>query len=418
MTTGLRGLLSSLGWWSALGTRGPTRLLALNALVDAAGTGLALVSIPFFAIQVAGLSAKQLALVLSVAGVCELVAAVPNGAIAGRVGTRRFMIGARLVEAAAYAGMALANGLPAVLAAAAVAAVGRAGASGLMQALIGSVLGEDQRVSTLGSVRALRNVGYLVSSGLTAVVLSTGSHLALRVCLLTNALSFLLGAVWIARLRPARAVTRRRRTDWSVLRDTQYFGLIVCAAIFSSSLVVLTVGIPLWTLHHRQLPSWSAGVSATVNTFLVIILQFRFASRLKTVPSALGGLGRSAVGFAAMAVLIALTVTVPEAAAIPLLLVAAVALTFGELLESPSWWTLSYELTPPDRKNEYMAAFDLSAAAVGIAGAPAMAAIVALGAPGWLLYGVVLLATAAAGRLLAGRRARRFADAGVAAAPG
>ena len=80
----------------------------------------------------------------------------------------------------------------------------------------------------------------------------------------------------------------------------------------------------------------------------------------------------------------------------------------GVLLESPSWWTVSYELAPTDRKNEYLAAFDLSWALIAIAGPAAMAGIVASGAFGWLFYGVVLAVAAAAGTWLARRRATRM----------
>ena len=77
----------------------------------------------------------------------------------------------------------------------------------------------------------------------------------------------------------------------------------------------------------------------------------------------------------------------------------------GELLESPSWWTVSFELAPAGRRNEYLAAFDLSWALVAIAGPAAMAGIVALGSAGWVLYGLVLLLAAAGGTVLIRRRA-------------
>jgi MFS family permease len=101
-----------------------------------------------------------------------------------------------------------------------------------------------------------------------------------------------------------------------------------------------------------------------------------------------------------MAGLIALTVWTATWLSVVLLVVGAVALTVGEMLESPSWWTISYELAPPARKDEYLAAFDLCYGLMGIVGPMAMALVVAGGALGWAGYAAVLIvALVAAGRL-------------------
>jgi MFS family permease len=202
------------------------------------------------------------------------------------------------------------------------------------------------------------------------------------------------------------------RTDWSVLRDWEYLGLIGCAAVFGSSLVVLDIAIPLWTLQHHNIPTWTTAAFVIMNTLLVILLQVRFSKRVDTVPAARRGVRLSTAAFCVMAVLLALTPSAPTSVAVALVGAAAIALTFGELLESPSWWTVSYELAPAGRKDEYLAAFDLSWALIGIAGPGAMAGIVALGSSGWLLYGLALLLAAACGTALTHRRFTRMADAG------
>ena len=403
----LRRVLDSVGWWGALARRGPTRLLAVNALVDAAGTGLAAVCLPFLAVTVIGLSAAELGLMLTVLGGCELLAAVPNGVLAARVGVWRFSLAAKLVQAAAAALLALAGHLAVALVAAAVVGVARAGASGLNQSLTVSVLGEDHRSGALGAVRALRNIGYLVSGGAGALLLATGQPALLRVALLADAASFVVGAWCVWRLRPRTPPVLPDRNDWSVLRDVRYGALVLCAAVFGSSLVVLDVGLPLWALAHPQsVPAWTIPLVVVVNTALVVLLQYRFSKRAATVRAALRGLRLSALAFAAMAVLVALTARAPTGVAVLLLAAGAVALTVGELTESPSWWTLSYELAPAERKNEYLAAFDLSWAVVGIAGPVAMVLVVSAGAAGWLVYAAVLAAAATAAGLLVGQRAR------------
>lgn len=405
---GPRRLLGALGWWEVLISRGPSRLLALNSLVDASGTGLALVCLPFYAIRVGHLSAAELGAVLSVGGVCELIAAVPNGAAASRFGVRRFIVTAKLVQAAAYVGLALTSGIVPMLLLAAVAGASRAGSSGLGQSLTAAVLGEEGRATTLGAVRALRNVGYLLAAALGSWLLAVGGSAPLRLALIVNAASFLLGALWIGRLRLLRSeVLLPKRTDWSVLRDVEYLGLITCAAVFGSSLVVLTVGLPLWVLRHPQVPSWTTGCVVLFNTVLVVIFQVRFSSRIDTVDRAVRAIWRSSLAFAAMAGMLALTAHAPAFLAVVLIGIAALSLTLGELLESPSWWTLSMLLAPGDRKNEYLAAFDLCWALVGIGGPTLMAVVVSAGSAGWVGYGVVLLTAAVGARVLVRRRTER-----------
>ena len=408
MGSGLRRALGALGWWEVLVSRGPARLLALNALVDAAGTGLALVCLPFYAIRVGHLSAAELGMVLSAAGLCEVIAAVPIGVAAGRFGVRHFSIAAQLLQAAAYAGMAFVAGFVPMLLLAAMSGVFRAGSSGLGQSLTVAVLGEQERTTTLGAVRALRNVGYLLAGGLGSLVLALGGSTGLRLALVCNAVSFLHGALWIGRLPLRQPAGVPARTDWSVLRDVEYLALIACAAVFGSSLVVLTVGMPLWVLVHPQVPSWTTGCFLLVNTMLVVLLQVRFSNRIDTVERAVPALRRSSLAFVLMAGLLALSAEVPSALAVGLIGAAALALTLGELLESPSWWTLSMALAPANRKTEYLAAFDLCWALVGIGGPPAIAVVAAAGSVGWLGYGAVLLAAAGCGGALARRRAARL----------
>jgi MFS family permease len=407
----VRSLVRSVGWWDAFASPGPIRILAINAVIDSTGTGLALVCLPFFAVRVAGLNARQFALALSTAGICELLAAIPNGAAASRLGIKSFNVLARIVQALAYTLLAFSHGFAMLLPAAALAAIARAGGNGLGQTLTAAAVGE-QRSAALGAIRALRNIGYLLSGLLSTVVLATRSDTGLRLCLLANALSFLAGGCLIARLKLATSAAERpaaNKVSWLVLRDAQYFGLIAVAGVFTSSLSVLTIGLPLWALrHHQNIPAWTVATVVMINTLLVVVFQFRFSVRLKAIPSAIRGIGYSSLAFVAMAVLIAATAGASTWIAIPMLALAAISLTLGELLESPSWWTLSFELAPAEHRNEYMAAFDLSGASMTIVGPLAMAGIVAIGAPGWLLYGAAMLVTAACGTVIARRRAARM----------
>jgi MFS family permease len=405
--TGLRRILAGVGWWDTLVGPGAARPLAITALVDAAGTGLAAVCLPFFAVTVAGIGVGSVALTLSAMGVAELLATVPNGVAAARIGVRRFVVAAKLGEAAVFTGLAFVHGLPGFLVLAVLGGVARAGSSGLNQSLTVAVLGESQRSGALGAIRALRNIGYLLAGGAAAVLLATSSAGALRTALLVNAVSFLVGGAFLLRLRPVDRPTVPDRAAWSVLRDWAYLGMIACAAVFASSLVVLDLALPLWALTHRAIPRPTVAVVTMLNTLLVVLLQYRFSRAVDTVPDAVRGIRRACVLFVAMSLLIAASGWLLTPWAVAALLAAGILLTFAELLESPSWWTISYESAPEGRKTEYLATFDLSWSVVAIVGPAAMAAVVSLDALGWLLYAAVIALATVVGGVLATHRMRR-----------
>ncbi|MDI5972440.1 MFS transporter [Streptomyces sp. SL13] len=404
--TALRRLAGSLGWWETLTTPGPPRLLAVNALAGACGSGLATVCLPLFAVRVAGVDAARLVTVLSLTAGCELLAAVPNGALAGRFGVRRFIVTAKTAQAVLWIAMAFAHGFWGLLALSAATGVARAGGGGLSQSVTAAVLPSGARSEVLGSVRALRNVGYLVSGALGSAMLTFDSPWVLRASLVVNGLSYVCGTVCMALVDARGARRSPGRTDFSVLRDAPYFGLILCASVFGTSLIVLDVGLSLWVLRHPQVPRALVGVVLVVNTLVVVVLQHRYSRKSAELDGARRSIRGSVVAFVAMAVLIGGTAEVSTPWAVVLVVAAAVALTFGELYESPAWWTISFELSPPDRRDEYLSAFDLSGATVGILGPLALAAVVALGTLGWLLYAALFVVAGAAALALITRRTR------------
>jgi MFS family permease len=409
----LSSIARAVGWWETLATPGPPRLLALNALTGSFGNGLAAVCLPIFAVRVTGVSAERLVTILSVTAVCALLAAVPNGALAGRFGVGRFIVSTKIVQSLLWAAIAFVHGAWPLLVLSALTGLAGGGSGGLAQSVTVATLPGGARAEVLGSVRALRNVGYMVSGSIGSLVLTLGTPWSLRAAMLANAVSYACGAAWMKPLGRGVVKATRKGTDWGVLRDIPYLALIGCAAVFGSSLVVLDVGLSLWVLRHDQIPRALVGAALVVNTVLVVVLQHRYSARSAKLPQALRSLRRSIVAFAAMALLIACTAHASALAATVLMAAASVALTFGELYESPAWWTVSYELAPADRRDEYLSAFDISSSVVGIAGPVALAGVVALGGLGWVLYAAVFaLAGTVALALVARRTSYRGRPAG------
>lgn len=390
----LRRGLESTGLLTALAEPGPRRLLGINALLDSFGSGAAAVVLPFFATRVAGLSLSQLGEALAAMGIAQVIGAVPNGIVAGRIGIRRHLVGVRLLQAAAYLVVATGPSFATIAAALAVAGYAQGGLNGLNQVLTSDVLGRQNRSSALGAIRALRNIGYLTSGGLAAALLSTGTTTALRVAVEINALSFLGCAVIVVVVtrgsdpRPVRADHQRA---FPALRDPKYLTLTASSAVFSSSIVVLDVGIPLWVIKNHQIPTWSAAVAVMVNTLVVVLLQYRTAARTDSVTRARRSIRLSAAAFLLMSGVLATAAHLDRWLGLAGIALAAILLTAGELLESPAWWTLSFNHAPPAVRSEYLASFDLCWGLVAIAGPPLMVVVVQAGTVGWLGYGAAFV---------------------------
>lgn len=398
-------ILDTLGWWPALRDGGSGRLLASNALLDATGTGLASLCLPFFLIGSLGFGKGELAVALGLLGACELLAAVPNGALAGRFGLKRALLINKIGQAVVYTVVAVAGDFNVVLISCALIGALRAGGSGLNQSLVAAAVGAQDRSGLLGSIRALRNIGYLVSGSIGGVLLATESQAALRAALITNALSYVYGA-WCVRRVPVEggAASPGERINFQVLRDVQYLALVLAAAMFGSSIVILDIGLPLWALQNPEIPRWTVAGVLCVNTAMVVILQYRVSQRVSDVTSALAGLRTSTFAFCTMAITIAVTALVSRPLAVVLMFAAAVLLTIGEMFESSSWWTISFELSPENRRSEYLAAFDLCWGIVSVLGPSLMAAVVAFGTRGWLAYGAALLIVSLAAQSIVKRR--------------
>nr|WP_296074926.1 MFS transporter [uncultured Actinoplanes sp.] len=389
-------VLAQLGWWEALTTPGTRRVLAVGALLDSAGTGLAAVVLPFFVLRVAALPTGAFAAILAAGGVAELATAVPAGWLAGRLGLWRYAIATRLGRAACYTAVAFCGSVPALLALSVVIGVLRAGGNGLNQSVTAAVVAPGERGATLAVTRAVRNLGYLLSGGLAALVLTVQSDALVRAALIVNAVSFLAGALLLRRIRPARGAAEvRRRVDFSVLRDVRFLGLIVSAAVFASTVRVLDVALPLLVLARPGVPSAMVAAAVTLNTVLVVVLQHRLSRSIDGVAAARRGLRRATIFLVGMALVLAALPGGPPAIVMGGVVAAAVLLTLGEMTESPAWWTLAYEQAPRERTTEYLAAFDLSYALLNIAGPPLLVLVVGHGSTGWAAYAAGVVAALA-----------------------
>lgn len=405
-------------------TRGG-RLLMVAFLVDTLGTGLFIAGSMVFFTRYIGLSAGQVATGISLAALTGLLASVPLGVLADRAGIRMVQAVLHLLRALGFVLYVLCTDYVQFLLVACLIGIGDRTSPPLNQALVAMVVPAEERVRTMGLLRVVKNVSFTAGGLLAAGILAFDSATAYSALVLVNAASFVAVAWMIARLpllterpetRPAghaAQMTGWMRGAWRLpaLRDRHYLGLVGTNGLLCLHNTLLLVGIPLFVLERTAAPAWMVALLFVVNTVLVVVAQVRVA-RIVDRP---GGAARAfrAAGLA-MAVTCLLLVVVPgvdAVAAIMVLVLAVLALTLGEMLQSAAGWSVSFALAPEQRRGEYLTVFNLGTTVESIAGPLVIAALLYAAWPAWAGAALVFVALGLLGaRLTAAPRRRTRAE--------
>jgi MFS family permease len=401
-----------VGWVDMVRAGGVGKILGYTAFLDAAGTGVFMATIAIFLVSLAGLSTDEVGFGFSIAGFAGFAATVPMTAVSARVGANAFFVWTSLVRGLAFLLYLTVGSLAAFAVVAGFIAVASSAWFPTQQALIGSLLSDEARVKVMASVRAIRNLGYAAGGVAATAALAVGGRSVFVAVVVANTVCCLLCAWLYTRLPRVEASVRSGRVRLPALRDPRYVGLMLTSVVFALSLVLLQIGIPLWVVRQTDAPHAIAGVVVVINTLLVVFLQVRAAKGSETVTGATKLLRTSAIAFIVCCALFASAGVLDAVTASIAIVAGAVALTWGEMLESAAWWTVSFELAPEDRRSEYLGVFALNYEIVFIVGPTLMAVLVASGPAGWGVLAALFLTAAVIASSLAESAASRLHEFG------
>lgn len=404
---------------SAERERLPRSALALLAavFVDALGSGLYMAVSVVFLTRYLDLGSAEVGLGLGVAGAASFALLVPTGILADRVGPRRMLIAAHLTRAALLACYPFASSFGFFLLVVSLLAVADRAASPLVQGLFGTAVDAGQRVRAMGMARSLQNLGLALGGLAAAGALLRDSDAVYLTVVYVNALSFVLAAAVVTRLR-ADGAGKGRPLPWkrrlAVFRDRRFTVLTCLNSVVSLHVTVLTVGIPLWVLAHDDLPRSVIAWTLVLNTAVVVLFQVRATRGIESAEDGGRALRLSGLLLAACCCALAATGALPTAAAVTVLLGAVAFQAFAEMYQQAGAWAISYDLAPEDRRQVYLAFFSLGNAARNTYGPLVVTfLVVEPGAVGWLLLGALALGSGA----WAARAGRPSAVSGAPTAP-
>ncbi|MFH8342823.1 MFS transporter [Streptomyces sp. AM6-12] len=388
---------------------GPTeRRLLTTVAIDAVGGGLFLAGAALFYSRVVGLSAGEIGVGLSVLGLVALAATVPNGALVDRIGPRRALVALHLWRAVWCSALAFVGSFWQFLTVLCLLGLAEYAGMPALQTYVGAAFPDAERIGVMARVQVLKNTGFLVGALLAAVAVGSGTDLGYRSLLLGDALSFVVAAVLMMRAREVGGHRKvRARTGFAPFRDRRFLLLTCCNGFLQLNLSVLVIGMPLWVTQRTEAPAAIAPLLIAVNTVIAIALQVPLSKGAETVPGAGRHMRRAGVFLALMCGTLTLASWVPPAAAAALMLASVVLHTLAEIWHSSGGWGLQFALSPEAERGSYAAAYNLGPTAEGMVGPSLVAGgVVAAGAAGWTVLGVLFAAAGLGAHAVAVRAAR------------
>jgi MFS family permease len=385
---------------------GPTplvRRLSTQSVLSAFGDGVFLTGSAVFFTQIVGLSAAQVGLGLSVAGLVTFLLAVPLGKLSDRYGAKRVWAVASLVEALLYLAWLAVGGLLTFVAMMIVLENVTSASRSARNAYRFDVFPREERVSSNAYFRAARNVGYTLGALLAGIALATDDDHVIRAVPLATAALLVLNATLVSRLpsvahhaeeAPLAEALEDAGDRRSALRNKGCVAMAVCGGILGTHQVLLNVVIPLWLVEETDAPrvllAWLFGT----NTVMAVLLQVAAARGVTTVADSLRAQRRGAFFFVLSCAIVLVTHDTVGWVTIALVWIGHVTVTGAELFQSAGEWGLQAELSDPARRGEYQGVSQLGYT-LGTVWAPAAYTFLAMewGTPGWfVIAGIVLVA--------------------------
>jgi hypothetical protein len=384
---------------------GPQRVYALSLLINSLGFGLVMASSVLYFTRVVHLTAGEVGIGLTIAGLVGLVAGIPAGHLADRHGPRAVFRIAVLVEFLATSCYLFIHSFAIFVMVSTIDVLAFNASQSADGALIRRVGGDGEDATAFRSAtRVIMNAGVALGGLGCAVAVQIDTPDAYRILMIGNALTFL--AAWaVCGILPRYEPLPRPEAGprWGVIADRAFVGYAVYNAAMSLQYFVILLPLPLWVVSHTHAPRWSVGMYMLVNTFIVILLQVRVSRKVHSIRQGGIALRRAGIIFLLSCSAIGLAAGLPGWAALVLLVSAVAVHSVGETYHAAASFALDFGLAPAHAQGQYQG---LSGLSTGAAATAAPVTLIGLclrfGAAGWVGAGVFFAMLSLLGPAIAG----------------
>lgn len=375
--------------------RGTPRILVAATLVNTFGNGAYLTTSALFLTHAVGLAPAQVAIGLSAAALAAVMLTAPMGYLADRVGARDLQVTALITSAASFAGMTLVRDLWTFVPLACLIAVADATAKAANNAMIAGAVPPDRRVRIRAFVRSANNGGIALGTlagGLPLLLDSRAGYLAV---LVLNAVTYLVAALIVTRVRVvARVKAPAGGPRMVTLRDRPFLAFALLDGLVAALLnEVLSLALPLWLVAYTNAPAALVTVALLVNTIGCVTMQVWASHGAHNATGAITVSRRGAFVLAASCVLFGLTAGRPPWLVGVLVLGAAAVHVLGELWLSSAAFAVVFDLAPDWAQGQYQGVYQTGRQIGNLVAPPLLTALViGAGVPGWLGIGAIFAA--------------------------
>ncbi len=390
--------------------------LAGQSLLFALGEGTFMTGSAVFFTQIVGLSAAQVGLGLTFAGIAAFLVALPMGKLVDRFGAKRMWAVSAIGQAAMFSVWPFITDFHGYVA----MAVGMEVVGALGGAAHGAytidVLPPGERVRSRAYMYSALNVGFTLGSLVGGVALAFDSNDVLHAVPWFTAVAFLVNGLAISRL-PRASHDERTPEDRKAkvpgpgpLRNPGWLLTEFFTGVFWTNQVLLNIVIPLWLVEETDAPRVLLAFLFGTNTVMCIFLPLAAARGVKDVSTALRAIRVSSSFFVVSCLITLATHDTVGWVTIALVWLGHVTVTGAELFLSAASWSFEAELMDPRQRGAYQGAGELTGT-LGRVWAPALYTFLAMswGALGWVVIaGIIVVATL--GVHPSTRLARRFLD--------
>jgi hypothetical protein len=396
------------GWTTRAFWQAPVGPIYLATLVLAVGRGAWYACWALFFLRSVGLSPAEFGFGITAAGLVGMLAGMPFGYVADRLGPREVLIVVATVQGLATMSLALVGDFWSAMLVTTVVVTVEKASPGIRIALLSGLTNGADRLKAISNCHVMKESGAIVGSLVGIAVLVADSRPGYVALVLFCGSANLAFALLIVRAPHVESLRERKvKRKVLALRDRPFLVLTVLNGVLALNWGLLDSGLPVWLVTHTQAPPWTMGALLAVNGVAMVLLLNRFTRAAATVR----GAGRlsilAGVTFTVSCLLFA-TTDGGAGTVVTAVLFAGVAVhTLGELFFVGGGYGLSVGMTRDDAHGEYQGLFGVGeGAAMMLAPGLLTALLAGWGAPGWLLLAGLFL-VAGTGLLLTSRWSTR-----------